>query len=132
MSTQVDQFGWLVTNFAERTPGIEHAVVISADGLVLISSSKLPEHVAPQFAAIVAGVVSLADSASKCFAGESVVRTVVQMDRGVMLLSAISDGSVLAVLASSSADVAQIAYEMTVVVRQVGQLLTPELRAELA
>ena len=39
---------------------------------------------------------------------------------------------VLAVLASSSADVAQIAYEMTVVVRQVGQLLTPELRAELA
>ena len=106
--------------------------MISADGLVLISSSKLPGHVAPQFAAIVAGVVSLAESASQCFAGESVVRTVVQMDKGVMLLSSISDGSVLAVLASATSDVAQVAYEMTVVVRQVGQLLTPELRAELA
>lgn len=132
MSTQVDQFGWLVTNFAERTPGIEHAVVISADGLVLISSSKLPPHVAPQFAAIVAGVVSLAESASQCFAGESVVRTVVQMDGGVMLLMSISDGSCLAVLAAAGCDVSQVAYEMTVVVRQVGQLLTPELRAELA
>ena len=132
MSTQVDQFGWLVTNFAERTPGIEHAVVISADGLVLVSSSKLPPESAKQFAAIVAGVVSLAASASQCFAGEAVVRTVVQMDRGVMLLMSISDGSVLAVLASSGCDVAQVAYEMTVVVRQVGQMLTPELRAELA
>ena len=124
MSTQVDQFGWLVTNFAERTPGIEHAV--------LISSSKLPPESAQQFAAIVAGVVSLAESASKCFAGESVVRTVVQMDRGVMLLMSISDGSVLAVLAAAGCDVSQVAYEMTVVVRQVGQLLTPDLRAETA
>ncbi|TWP52702.1 roadblock/LC7 domain-containing protein [Lentzea tibetensis] len=131
MTTQVDQFGWLITSFTERVPGVSHAVVISVDGLLLLSSSKLPEDRAHQFAAIAAGVSSLAETASRCFAGESVVRTVVQMERGVMLLMSIRDGACLAVLASADSDVSQVAYEMTVIVRQVGELLTPELRAEL-
>lgn len=131
MRTRVDQFGWLVTNFTERVPGVAHAVVISVDGLLLTSSSRLPQDRADQFAAIAAGVASLADTASRHFDGESVRRTVVDMERGLMLLMSIGDGSQLAVLAAAGSDVSQVAYEMTVVVRQVGQLLTPELRAEL-
>jgi len=48
-----------------------------------------------------------------------------------MLLMSIRDGSCLAVLAAPDSDVGQVAYEMTVVVDQVGQILTPELRAQL-
>jgi hypothetical protein len=29
---QPSRFGWLVTNFAERVPGVAHAIVVSADG----------------------------------------------------------------------------------------------------
>ena len=43
----------------------------------------------------------------------------------------ISDGSCLAVLAASTCNVAVVAYEMTVLVARVGDVLTPSLRAEL-
>lgn len=130
-SRQVDQFGWLVTNFTERVPGVAHAVVISVDGLLLTSSAGLPDSRADQLAAISAGVVSLTASAARCFEAGGVLRSVIEMQRGVMLLMSIRDGSCLAVLAAPDSDVGQVAYEMTVVVEQVGQLLTPELRAEL-
>ncbi|KAA2248736.1 roadblock/LC7 domain-containing protein [Solihabitans fulvus] len=130
-SRQVDRFGWLVDSFTDRVPGVAHAVVISVDGLMLTSSSRLPADRADQLAAIAAGVVSLTEGASRCFEGERVLRTVVEMDHGIMLLMSILDGSCLAVLAAPNCDVGQVAYEMTVLVDQVGQMLTPELRAEL-
>jgi hypothetical protein len=40
--TQPSRFGWLVTNFAERVPGVAHAIVVSADGLLLTSSTGCP------------------------------------------------------------------------------------------
>lgn len=130
-SRQVHQFGWLITNFTERVPGVAHAVVISVDGLMLTKSAALPLDRAEQLAAIAAGVASLTQSASRCFEGGGVLRTVVEMDYGIMLLMSIRDGSCLAVLAAPDSDVGQVAYEMTVVVDQVGQILTPELRAQL-
>ncbi|GLZ28769.1 dynein regulation protein LC7 [Lentzea sp. NBRC 105346] len=130
-SRQVHQFGWLITNFTERVPGVAHAVVISVDGLLLTKSTALPPDRAEQLAAIAAGVASLTTSASRCFEGGGVLRTVVEMDYGIMLLMSIRDGSCLAVLAAPDSDVGQVAYEMTVVVDQVGQILTPELRAQL-
>ncbi|WP_158852268.1 roadblock/LC7 domain-containing protein [Saccharothrix deserti] len=130
-SRQVDQFGWLVGNFADRVPGVAHAVVISVDGLLLTASSGLPDDRADQLAAIAAGVASLTESAARCFDGGGVLRSVIEMQYGIMLLMSIRDGSCLAVLASPDADVGQVAYEMTVVVDQVGQLLTPELRAQI-
>ncbi|MFI9012034.1 roadblock/LC7 domain-containing protein [Actinosynnema sp. NPDC053489] len=130
-SRQVDQFGWLVSNFVDRVPGVAHAVVISVDGLLLTASNGLPDDRADQLAAIAAGVASLTESAARCFDGGGVLRSVIEMEYGIMLLMSIRDGSCLAVLAAPDADVGQVAYEMTVVVDQVGQLLTPELRAQL-
>ncbi|MCE6994926.1 roadblock/LC7 domain-containing protein [Saccharothrix sp. S26] len=130
-SRQVDQFGWLVGNFVDRVPGVAHAVVISVDGLLLTASNGLPDDRADQLAAIAAGVASLTESAARCFDGGGVLRSVIEMQYGIMLLMSIRDGSCLAVLAAPDADVGQVAYEMTVVVDQVGQLLTPELRAQL-
>jgi uncharacterized protein len=130
-SRQVDQFGWLITNFTERVPGVAHAVVISVDGLLLTASSGLPGKRADQLCAIAAGVTALAQSAATFFDGGGVLRSVVEMEHGIMLLMSVRDGSCLAVLAAPDSDVGQVAYEMTVVVDQVGQLLTPELRAEL-
>lgn len=130
-SRQVSQFGWLVANFTQRVPGVAHAVVVSVDGLLLTASSRLPGDRAEQLAAVASGVVGLTQGATRCLNGGNVLRTVVEMERGSMLLMSIRDGSCLAVLAAPDASVGQVAYEMTVLVDQVGQLLTPELRAEL-
>lgn len=126
-----ERFGWLVTDFAERVPGVAHAVVVSADGLLLTASARLPEDRADQLSAVASGLMSLTQGAARCFEAGAVRETVVQMDRGVMLLMAISDGSCLAVLAAPNCDIGQVAYEMTLLVDRVGQMLTPELRAEL-
>ncbi len=127
----VGQFGWLVNNFAESVPGVAHAVVISVDGLLLAASARLPADRAEQMAAISAGIVSLNLGAAQCLGAEQVQRTIVEMDLGVLLIMSIRDGSCLAVLAERDCDIAQVAYEMTVLVDQVGQILTPQLRAAL-
>ena len=125
------RFGWLVTDFTERVPGVAHAVVVSADWLLLTSSSRLPADRADQLAAVASGLSSLTMGAARCFEAGPVRETVVEMERGVMLLMAISDGSSFAVLAAPNCDIGQVAYEMTLLVERVGQMLTPELRAEL-
>jgi predicted regulator of Ras-like GTPase activity (Roadblock/LC7/MglB family) len=127
----VGQFGWLVNNFADSVPGVAHAVVISVDGLLLTASQRLPLDRAAQMAAIAAGIVSLNLGAARCLGADRVVRSIIEMDYGVLLLMSIRDGSCLAVLAVRDCDVSQVAYEMTVLVDQVGQILTPQLRAAL-
>lgn len=129
---KIGQFGWLVNNFAENVPGVAHAVVVSVDGLLLTASNRLPVERAEQMAAIAAGLVSLNLGAARLLGADEVIRAVVEMDYGSLLLTSIRDGSCLAVLAIRDCDIAQVAYEMTVLVDQVGQLLTPQLRAALA
>ena len=128
---QPSQFGWLVDSFVQQVPGVAHAVVVSADGLLLVASSGLPRERADQLAAVTSGLVSLTQGAARCFEAGGVVQTVVEMERGIVLTMAISDGSSLAVLASPSCDIGLIGYEMTLLVDRAGKLLTPELRAQL-
>jgi uncharacterized protein len=129
--TQRSRFGWLISNFAERVTGVAHAIVVSADGLLLTSSAKLPREGAEQLAALACGIVSLADGGSRLLDLGEVARTVVEMKRGIVLLMAISDGSCLAVMASPKCDIGVVGYEMTLLVERASELLTPELRSEL-
>ncbi|WP_298181082.1 roadblock/LC7 domain-containing protein [Saccharomonospora sp.] len=130
-SAHQGDFGWLVTDFVRRVPGAAHAVVVSADGLLLASSQGLPRERAEQLSAVASGLVSLTYGAARCFEGGVVNQTVVEMEHGYLFLMSISDGSCLAVLASPTADIGTVAYEMTLLVDRVGQRLTPELRAQL-
>ncbi|MER7009970.1 roadblock/LC7 domain-containing protein [Saccharopolyspora sp. NPDC000359] len=130
-NSQPSQFGWLVTDFTERVPGVAHAVVVSADGLLLTASAKLPTDRADQLAAVASGLLSLTQGAARCFEAGTVSETVVEMERGLMLQMAISDGSCLTVLAAPHCDMGLIAYEMALLVERVGQILTPELRSQL-
>ena len=74
---QQNQFGWLVNEFVERVPGVAHAVVVSADGLLLTSSNRLPLDRADQLAAVASGIVSLTQGAARCFEAGAVNETVV-------------------------------------------------------
>jgi len=65
------------------------------------------------------------------FGAGEVLQTVVEMQLGCMLLMSITDGSCLAVLAAPGCEMGLVAYEMTLLVDRAGDLLTPELRAQL-
>jgi predicted regulator of Ras-like GTPase activity (Roadblock/LC7/MglB family) len=124
-------FGWLITDFVRRVPGAAHAVLVSADGLLLAPSEGLPQERAEQLSAVASGLISLTAGAARCFEAGGVNQTVVEMERGYLFLMSVSDGSSLAVLAAPTCDIGTVAYEMTLLVERVGQQITPELRAQL-
>jgi len=126
---QPGSFAWLITDFVRSVAGVAHAIVVSADGLLLGGSPGLPRDRADQLSAVASGLLSLTDGAARCFEAGTVNQTVVEMDRGYLFLMSVSGGSCLAVLAAPNCDIGLVAYEMTMLVERVGQQLTPELRA---
>ena len=120
---------WLITDFTSRVVDVAHAVVVSADGVLLALSEHIPPVFAEQLAAITAGLVSLMQGAARIFEAGQPLQALVDMEGGLLLVKAISDGSSLAVLAASDCDTDLIAYEMTRMVEAVGEVLTPAARA---
>src|SRR5947207_13239583 len=102
LSSEATDFSWLVDNFANHTPGVAHAMVVSADGLPVAVSQRLDRPKADQLAAVASGLASLTQGGARCIDGGLVKQTVVEMERGLVVVKAISDGSCLAVLAGSS------------------------------
>jgi uncharacterized protein len=131
LSKEAQNLHWLVTNFATTVPGVAHAIVLSADGLLMAVSERLDRARADQLAAVASGLASLTQGAARIFGGGQVTQTVVEMQKGFLLVMAVSDGSCLAVLAAPSCDIGLIGYEMALLVARTGEVLTPELRAEL-
>jgi uncharacterized protein len=131
LSKEAQNLNWLVSNFARSVPGAAHAIVLSADGLLMAVSERLDRARADQLAAVASGLASLTQGAARIFGGGNVTQTVVEMEKGFLLVMAVSDGSCLAVLAAPSCDIGLIGYEMALLVARTGEVLTPELRAEL-
>nr|WP_230687282.1 roadblock/LC7 domain-containing protein [Catellatospora vulcania] len=131
MSAAARDFNWLINGFAERVAGVVHTVVVSSDGLLVAASDRLPRDSADQFAAVTSSLVSVTKSAASLFDGDSVRQTVVEMGRGFLLVMPIRDGSILATLTATGADVGVAGYEMAKLCKQAGEVLTPAIRAEL-
>ncbi|HEX6674900.1 MAG TPA: roadblock/LC7 domain-containing protein [Actinomycetes bacterium] len=131
LSREAQNLNWLVTNFVRKVPGVAHAVVVSADGLPIAVSEKLDRTRADQLAAVASGLASLTQGAARHFGGGRVNQTIVEMERGFLFVTAVSDGSCLAVLASLACDIGLVGYEMALLVSRTGDVLTPTLRAEL-
>jgi uncharacterized protein len=131
LSAEARDLNWLIGNFARSTPGVAHAMVVSADGLPVAVSDRLDRPMADQLAAIASGLAGLTEGAASLLGCGLVKQAVVKMDRGLLIGMSISDGSCLTVFAAAPCDVGVVAYQMAVLVTRVGDLLTPTLRAEL-
>ncbi|MEU8567118.1 roadblock/LC7 domain-containing protein [Streptomyces pathocidini] len=128
---QAGQLGWLINNFAMNTPGVQHALVVSADGLELASSTELDRDTTERLSALTSGLVSLTRGAADICGQGRVNQTLVDMENGYLFVMAISDGSSLAVLTGGWCDIGLVAYEAARLVDQAGPMLTPAVRAEM-
>jgi len=126
--TYRQDLNWLVTDFTLRVADVAHAVVVSADGVPLALSEGIPEDAAEQLAAITSGLASLILGAARIFEAGPPTQALVDMQGGLMLIKAISDGSSLAVLAAPDCDTDLVSYEMSRLVEAVGEALSPALR----
>jgi uncharacterized protein len=122
------ELSWLVSSFKRDVPGVAHAVLVSADGLMVAASDGLPRDRADQLSAMAAGLSSLTTGAAHLFAAGRVVQSVIEMERGFMLLMSVGDGSHLAVLAQHGCDIGLVGYEMTLLVDRVGRMVDTPLR----
>jgi uncharacterized protein len=111
---------WLVSNFVADVPRVTHAVLVSADGLLMAASTHLPLDRAEQLAAVTSGLASLSTGVSTLFEGGRVLQSVVEMHHGYLLLMSVGDGSQLAALTTAVCDIGQVGYEMAVLVERVG------------
>jgi uncharacterized protein len=112
---------WLVSRFVEEVTDAAHAILVSADGLLMAMSESIPDERAEQVAAVSSGLASLAVGAARLFDGGAVLQTVVEMEHGYLMLMSVGDGSNLTVLTEEAADIGQVGYEMALLVERVGR-----------
>jgi predicted regulator of Ras-like GTPase activity (Roadblock/LC7/MglB family) len=119
---------WLVSRFVDEVADAAHAILVSADGLLMAASASIPSERAEQVAAVSSGLASLAVGAARLFDGGSVLQTVVEMEQGYLMLMSVGDGSNLAVLTQEAADIGQVGYEMALLVDRVGRTVQASAR----
>lgn len=131
VSQEAQNFNWLLVQFVDKTDGVQEAIAVSSDGLLLAASAGRQRENVEQFAAITSGLTSLTSGAAACFEFDEVEQVIVEMSGGYMFVTSIGEGSNLGVTADSDCDIGLIAYEMTLLCKRAGAALTPALISEL-
>ncbi|TDB67631.1 MULTISPECIES: roadblock/LC7 domain-containing protein [unclassified Micromonospora] len=131
LSPEARTFNWLLDSFTSSTAGVLEAIAVSSDGLLMAMSAIKDRANAERLAAVISGMTSLAGGAASWYALGGLNRVIVDMADGYLLISAISAGSVLGVVADRTANLGTVAYEMTLFAGRAGGALTPRLIAEL-
>ncbi|TNY38390.1 roadblock/LC7 domain-containing protein [Thermomonospora catenispora] len=122
---------WLLDDLVDRVAEAQHAVVLSADGLLMAASKGMSQDDAEHLSAVAAGIQSLARGAGERFGGGAVRQTIIEMKTAFLLVTVAGKGACLAVLTSEDADVGLVAYEMAMLVTSVGHHLSTSARTEV-
>lgn len=127
--SQLDQ---LLTGLVERVAEVNHAVVLSEDGLVVSRSTGFLRDDAERLAATASGLMSLSKGVSVDFRGGPVRQALIEMANCYLILSTAGSGAHLAVLTNQGADVGVVAYQMNMLVKKIGEHLSAAPRAGVA
>ena len=131
LSKDAQNINWLLSSFVDQTAGVGQSIAVSSDGLLMAISSNLDRASADKLAAIVTGMRSLADGASRVLGKGGLNQVIVEMSDAYLFVASISGGSSIGVVADRSCDLGLVGYEITMLVSRVGTQLTPDLIAEL-
>lgn len=131
LSDRANNVNWLMANFVRSTAGVEQAVAVSSDGLLIALSSDLERAAADKLAAIITGMRALAQGAAGELSKGGVLQVLVEMAHAYLFVTAISGGATLGVVAAKDSDLGLVGYEITLLVERVGAQLSPALITEL-
>lgn len=131
LSEEANNVNWLMASFVRSTPGVEQAVAVSSDGLLIALSSQLERASADKMAAIITGMRALAHGAANELTKGQVRQVLVEMQSAYLFISAISGGSTIGVVSARDCDLGLVGFEITLLVERVGAQLSPTLITEL-
>jgi predicted regulator of Ras-like GTPase activity (Roadblock/LC7/MglB family) len=118
---------WMLDSALE-VPEARHAILVSADGLLMARSNEVGRDHADTVAAAMSGMQSLSRTVGDFVGGDgprqSWRQTLVEFDHGWVFLISAGEGAYLAVSASPDADLAEITFRMQQLVGQLGKVLT--------
>ncbi|BBA98186.1 hypothetical protein RVR_4279 [Actinacidiphila reveromycinica] len=120
-----NDLSWMLESALE-VPGARHAVLISADGLLMARSQQVRKDEADTVAAAMSGIQSLSRTMGG-FCGDvnmSWRQTLVEFDGGWVFLISAGAGAYLAVSSAPDVDMAAITFRMQQLVGQLGKVLT--------
>ena len=124
-------FGWVVDNFVRSTPGVSHALIVSADGLPLIAAGGMSADLADPLAAMTSGIISLGNNIAATVGDSGCEQVMLKFPSGHFLFMGIGSLAGVAVLVKEGANLGAVGYQMARLVDSVGHLLTPQLRDDL-
>ncbi|MFR9794799.1 roadblock/LC7 domain-containing protein [Streptomyces sp. MS06] len=127
-----DDLSWMLDSALE-IPGALHAVLISADGLLMARTKDFEKDNADRVAAAMSGVQSLSRSLGFFCEdpGHRWRQTLVEFDGGWVFLISAGDGAYLGVSASPDVDMQDITFRMQQLVGQLGKALAAPPRENL-
>lgn len=116
-----DDLSWTLDSVLE-VPEARHALLVSADGLLMARSKELGRDQADGVAAAISGLQSLSRTLAGFCEGTSAGwrQTLVEFDGGWCFLISAGPGAYLAVAASPDVDMMAITFRMQQLVRQLG------------
>ena len=129
--SEPQDFGWLVDNFALSTPGVTHALIVSSDGLPLITSTGLAPDLADPLAAMTSGIISIGNNIASQIGEPGCEQVMLKFPSGHFLFMGIGSLAGFAVLVKEGANLGAVGHQMARLVDSVGHLLTPQLRDDL-
>ncbi|HEX6681739.1 MAG TPA: roadblock/LC7 domain-containing protein [Candidatus Limnocylindrales bacterium] len=130
-TTAAAELAWLVDDLVVRIPQAQQAILLSADGLLMASSTGHRED-AEHMSAVAASLFGLARGAGRRFGKGKVRQAILEMETGFLFVIAAGNGACLSVLADEDADAGLMAYEMAMLVVRAGQHLGTTLRQPVA
>ena len=131
LSPAAQNVNWMLDRFVADTDGVERAIGVSSDGLLMAIAPPLGAAEADKLAAMISGMTSLALSASRLLDKDALRQVIIELGGGFLLVSAVRDGSSLGVVTAPGIDLGLVGYESAMLVHRVGALLTPDLITEL-
>ena len=127
----MNKLGWMLDN-AMQMPETRHAILLSADGLLMAHSNSIGRDDAERHAAAMSGLQALARNTAE-FCGETPARwqqTVNEFPGGYVFLVAAGPNAYLAVSASERVDMEAVSFRLQELVQRLGKELTAPPRLD--
>src|SRR5919107_2233333 len=99
LSAEAKTFNWLLDSFTTGTAGVVEAIAVSPDGPLMARSAIKDRANAERLAAVVSGLTSLSGGAASWYGLGGLHRVIIDITDGYLLVTSISSGSVLGVIA---------------------------------
>jgi predicted regulator of Ras-like GTPase activity (Roadblock/LC7/MglB family) len=131
LSSQAQDFTWLLTKFVQETTGVVDVIAVSSDGLLMAVAGQVERAASERLSAIVSGIASLAAGAGSSHGLGPLSKVIVDTEGGYLLIMAMGAGALLGVVASRGASLGTVAYEMALFINRINGILTPQLIHEL-